>query len=113
VAAARVAVVRDVIAGQAEKDGVGRDQLDRSAHCGHILVVIAKAVGEVLAEAVVAETCSRRTDQQAFGERGRSRHDQVGLTISAEVGPHAQVRAVGRDAPSHIFDRATDRVATV
>jgi len=113
VPALRVAIVPDIIAGQAEEDAVRWDELNTPARSDNILVVVPQPVGEILAKAAAADPRRGNADEQPLRQRCRRRHDQVRLAVGAEIGADAHMRPIGRNPLRHIFDRAADRIAAV
>ena len=67
-AAAGIAVVPSIVARQAEEDVARRHELECSPRGPDILVVIALACREILAEAGVAEARRGNADPQRLGE---------------------------------------------
>jgi hypothetical protein len=111
-AAARVGIVLGIVAGEADRDVVGRIELDRRPGGPDVAIVILQAGGEVVAEALAAEPGDRAADLHAVHHRARGAEDQVELLIGADVGAGAEARLVGETA-GDVLDRAADRVAAV
>src|SRR5688500_4972942 len=112
-AAAGIALVLGIIAGQPDEDIVFIVDLGRQPSGPDVLVVIFEAGGEIVAEAGAAQPRDRAAEPEDAGaDRRAAADDEVGLLVGAERAAHAKLRLVGKP-PSHIFDRAADRVAAV
>ena len=113
VAAARIAFILGIVAGNADQDRLTiAADFKRAATGPDILVIIFQAVGQIVAEAATREPRTRCADPDHAGNRHAGSNHRFCLIISTIGGPRLERRFV-RQPFGYIFDRTADGVAPV